>query len=103
MRILKFNVDQQTISKDGDFSNIVSGSIGYLKCEFSFCSEWNGLLKVAEFRKYLDSEVYPVQVYKNSCIVPSEVLDGSQWYVNVVGKSEGKKISTDKVLIRQEK
>lgn len=102
MRTLKFNVGQQTIKKSGDFSNIVSGSSGYLKCQFSFDSEWNGFLKVAEFRKYLDSDVFPVPVINNACTVPDGVLDGSQWYVNVIGKSGNKQITTNKVLIRQE-
>lgn len=34
MRTLKFNVGQQIIKKSGDFSNIASGSSGYLKCSF---------------------------------------------------------------------
>lgn len=102
MRTLKFNINQQTIKKCGDFSNIVSGSSGYLKCEFSFDSEWNNLLRVAEFRKSLDGEVYPNPIINNSCIVPDEVLDGIQWYVNVVGRNNNEKIATNRVLIRQE-
>lgn len=101
MRTLRFNINQQSIKKEGDFSNIVSGSVGYLKCEFSFDSEWSGLRKVAEFRKYLDSEVYPVQVENNSCMVPYHVLDGSQWYVNVIGRGKTKQITTNRVLVRQ--
>lgn len=102
MRTLKFNINQQIINKSGDFSNIVSGSSGYLKCEFSFDSEWNNLLKVAEFRKYLDSDVYPMPIINNSCNVPDAVLDGSQWYVNVIGKSGKKQIATNRILVRQE-
>lgn len=102
MRTLNFDVKQQTIKKSGDFSKIVSGSSGYLKCQFSFDTEWNGLLKAAEFRKYIDSDVFPMPIINNVCIVPDAVLDGSQWYVNVIGKSGSKQITTNRALIRQE-
>lgn len=102
MRTLNFNIEKQTLEKSGDFSHIVSGSSGYLKCQFSFCKEWDGLFKIAEFRKYLDSKVYPVQIYMNFCYVPEEVLDGSRWYIDVVGKKGEKQIKTNKVMVRQE-
>lgn len=90
------------ISKKGDFSNIVSGSAGYLKCEFSFCSEWDGLLKVAEFRRYENGDCFPVKIENGSCEVPPEVLGGRKWYVNVVGKYISTKITTNKCCINQE-
>ena len=102
MRTLNFNVNQQIISKEGDFSNIVSESAGYLKCKFSFCSEWEGFLKIAEFRRFENGDCFPVKIENGFCEVPAEVLGGRKWYVSVVGKNGKKKITTNKELIRQE-
>lgn len=102
MRTLNFSVHNQCLSKQGDFSNIVSGSQGYLKCTFSFCSEWDGLLKVAEFRVYESDDPILEKIISNSCMVPAEVTKKKQWYVNVIGKKGEKKITTNKERIKQE-
>lgn len=51
MRVLKFCVDEQKISKmpGCDFSNIARGSSDYLKVQLSVSDGWSGCAKVAEF------------------------------------------------------
>lgn len=72
MRTLKFVVNAQKISPDPnrDFSGIAPGTSGYLKAQFSFSAEWSGLVKVAEFRKYLRDEPVSVPIINGECTVP---------------------------------
>ena len=50
-RILKFKVKKQRLTRDRncDFSNIVAGSVGYLRARFNLSSEWDDCVKVASF------------------------------------------------------
>lgn len=102
MRKLYFKVVKQKLQKNGNFYGIISGTSGYLSCEFSFCDEWKTLLKVAEFRKKDNGEVFPVKIIGNTCMVPKEVTDGTQWYITVIGKNEQKTITTNRVKVAQE-
>lgn len=49
MRILQFRINGQKLSKDGDFSNLVAGTKGYLKAAFNFDEDWDGCRKAAVF------------------------------------------------------
>ena len=104
MRTLKFVVNAQKISPDPnrDFSGIAPGTAGYLKAQFSFSAEWSGLVKVAEFRKYLCDEPASVPIINGECAVPDTVTGGKAWYVKIVGKRGGVIIPTGNCKVEQE-
>ena len=104
MRVLKFDVNGQNLSKSKncDFSGIVPGSDGYLKARFTFSNDWYGMVKVAEFRTYASSEPVPVPIINNECMVPSEVTGGDKWYVKAIGKKGDVIIPTGNCRVRQE-
>ena len=103
MRILKFNVHGQSISKDPkcDFNGIASGTKNYLKAKFAFRLDWNGMRVVAVF-KCLNNE-YPAKVVSGECVIPEEALIWSNFSVHLIGENaSGTRIKTNKVTIRQE-
>lgn len=104
MRTLKFAVNAQRITSDPncDFSGIVPGTVGYLKAHFSFSPEWAGMVKVAEFRKYLCDEPVSVPIINGECAVPDTVTGGKAWYVKIVGKRGGVIIPTGNCKVEQE-
>lgn len=104
MRTLKFIVNAQRICEDTacDFSAIVSGTSGYLKASFSFSSDWSGMVKVAEFRKYVCDDPVSVAIINNECMVPTEVTGGKAWYIKVIGKRRDVIIPTENCRVRQE-
>lgn len=104
MRTLRFAVDAQKIRHDPacNFSDIAPGTAGYLKAHFTFSSEWSGMVKVAEFRKYLCSEPISVPIINNECAVPAEVTDGKAWNVKVVGKRGDTILPTGNCKVEQE-
>ena len=105
MRTLKFIVDGQIIKKDPDcnFDNLVPNTEGYLRAQFSFSREWDGCVKVASFCSAMGTE-YPPQVLKDgrSCMIPAEALARYSYDVQVIGKKENYKISTNKITVLQE-
>lgn len=104
MRTLSFIVRGQIISLDPtcDFSNIVPGTDGYLRAQFSFSPEWDGCVKVAGFYSEMGEE-YPPQILKNgkTCPIPVEALKRRTFKIQVVGKREDFKIVTNKVSVEQ--
>lgn len=104
MRILKFLIDGQKLSADPscDFSGIVPDTSNYLFAEFSFSNEWAGTVKVAEFKKRRGVAPIPVGIINGQCEIPSEVLTGSKFFVNVIGKRGRYKITTNECFIKQE-
>lgn len=104
MRTLRFCVNAQKIRHDPncDFSGLVSGTAGYLKASFKFSKEWSGMVKVAEFQKYLCSETISVQIINNECAVPAEVTDGEAWKVKVIGKRGNTILPTGSCKVEQE-
>lgn len=103
-RILEFDVNKQRLTKKRscDFSNIVAGSVGYLKAKFYFSqSEWRGCKKAASF--WVDDKETAVLLDKNNtCIIPPEVLMGDMFSVSVMGVRTDYKILTNKTKVRQE-
>lgn len=101
MRILRFIIDGQSISKDPacSFEGLVPGTKGYLKAEFSFSGEWQGCKKAAVFEQL--RKEYPVPVIGNACEIPAEALVRSNFSVRVVGERNGYRILTNKVEVRQ--
>lgn len=103
MRTLRFIVNEQNLSKDSscDFTNIISGTRGYLEAEFVFNESWNMFGKVAVFGALLQE--YPVIIKNGKCEIPPEVLDGEKFSVYVVGSKNGKRITTNSVTISQKR
>lgn len=103
-RILEFDVNKQRLTKKRtcNFSNIVAGSVGYLKAKFYFShNEWEGCKKAASF--WMDEQEYAVLLDENdSCDIPPEVLTGYKFSVSVKGSRPYYKISTNKTTVRQE-
>jgi hypothetical protein len=104
MRTLRFIVDGQIIKQDPtcDFSDLVPGTEGYLRAEFSFSPEWTGCVKVAGFFSNMGFEYRP-QVLKDgkACIIPSEALEKRAFKVQVIGKKDNFKLTTNKLLVAQ--
>lgn len=105
MRTLKFIVNGQIIKQDPncDFTNLIPGTKGYLRAEFSFSPEWNNCVKVASFWSAVDKE-YPPQVLKDgiSCMIPPEALTKYAFKVGVVGKGPNLKLTTNKTAVTQD-
>lgn len=102
-RVLSFKAEGQSLAKDSNcsFEGIVSGTKGYLVAKFSYDSIWKGCAKVAVFRRLL--EEYPVVIVKDTCCIPSEVLDWDKFSVKLVGqRKDGFRLTTNEVEITQE-
>ena len=103
MRTLKFNVDGQIINKDPecDFSNLVPGTSGYLRAEFTFSSEWDNTAKVVSF--WRNGHECKPQILKDgkSCKIPEEALTSRQFKIGVLGKNKNTKLTTNKIEVGQ--
>jgi hypothetical protein len=101
MRILDFIVTDQKIEKDPacDFTNLVAGTVGYVRASFYFNRTWDGFGKVAVFT-YRHKD-YPVIIDDDYCDIPNEVLIGSKFSVKVVGLKNGVTIPTNSVAVYQ--
>ena len=99
-----FMVSGQRIKQDpdSDFSGIFPGSEGYLKARFLFDREWNGMVKVAEFRRFISEDPVSVPIRNGECMVPAKVTVGKSWYVKVIGKRGDVIIPTENCRVRQE-
>ena len=102
MRLLKFNVNAQKISKapDCDFTNLVAGTSGYLRAHFTFSPEWNNCVKVAQF--WRGEREYAVLIENGMCDIDPEALVGQTFRVSVIGQRGSYRITSNKVLVRQE-
>lgn len=103
MRILEFNVDKQRLSKRPgcDFSDLVAGSVGYLKAKFYFPDEWDKCsTKIARF--WIGDQEHAESLDTDyCCVIPPEVLIGKKFEVSVLGASSDYKIETNKITVRQ--
>ena len=103
-RILEFEVNKQRLTKtrDCDFTNIVAGSIGYLKAKFYFSqNEWRDCRKAASF--WIDNEEHVVLLDEfDICIIPQEVLAQDRFSVSVTGVRSDYRILTNKTKVKQE-
>lgn len=104
MRTLEFVVNGQEIKKKQgcDFSGLVSNTKGYLKAKFDVSSDWNGCGIVVIFQS-LKSGERAVKVVQGVCVIPDEVLTGSEWSVRLVGVRTGYRITTNKCVVAQER
>lgn len=104
MRTLKFIVNNQIIIQDPkcNFDNLIPGTEGYLRAEFSFSPEWNGFKKVVAFWSAMGKE-YPPRILSDgkSCLIPPEALKRRTFKVQVLGERSGLKLTTNKVAVSQ--
>lgn len=103
MRTLKFIITAQAITKDPDcdFSGIVSGTKGYLYAQFSFSKEWEGCRMAAVFRCLGKEYAQPVK--NGRCEIPADALTWDRFSVRLVGQKENYRITTDEIIIQQER
>ena len=101
MRTLQFLVVEQSLTKSGDFSNIVKGTKGYLKCSFVFKGiSWIGVKAIAVFEA--NGKEFAVKIDANGAyLVPDEVTDFDHFKVCVHGFKNTYKIVTNKSLVEQ--
>ncbi len=102
MRLLKFDVNAQHIQKDPscDFTKLVAGSKGYLRAHFTLSPEWQDCVVVASF--WRGKEEHAMFVENGECEIPDEALVGPTFRVSLIGQRGYYRITTDKVLVRQE-
>ena len=103
-RLLEFEVNKQRLTKKRgcDFSNIVAGTVGYLKAKFYFSqSEWSGCRKAASFW-VADTEYAALLDEDDTCVIPSEALVGDRFYVSITGKKADYRILTNRAKVKQE-
>lgn len=74
MRILQFQINGQKLSKDGDFSELIAGTKGYLYTAYNF---------------------------DGKCAVPDEIAKYKRQKVYLVGERKGYRITTNEVEVRQ--
>lgn len=103
MRVLKFCVDEQKISKmpGCDFNNIARGGSDYLKVHLFVSDGWSGCAKVAEFYDMLGQLRESVPVINNACTVPAVVTGGILWGIRIVGAKGNYRITTNKLEVMQ--
>lgn len=99
MRILDFKVSAQVLETNGDFSNIVSGTSGYLVARFTFSEEWSQCKKIASFVN--GGKEYAAKLVNGKCEIPAEALTGKYFYVQVIGVKKDYKIKTNKLIVYQ--
>lgn len=102
MRTLKFTVNAQCINKDSDcdFTNIVAGTQNYLQAYFTFSPEWHDCIKVASF--WRGEKEHAVLIKDGTCNIPPEALTGRTFRVSVIGQRGDYRITTNRILVRQE-
>lgn len=118
MRELLFVVSKQYLGKSqkGDFSNVIKGTSNYLQCSFTFDSDWNGFIKVAEFigkekpktkmdklkNTNVTGESYGQIIKDGKCNIPNEVTKYDIIMIRVIGKKGEQRIVTNFVEVEQE-
>lgn len=111
MRLLEFIIKGQSIKRNTrcNFGNIVKGTRGYLKCVFSFDSDWDGCRKLAKFEVYTpgnqpnkQSKKTYMPIIGTMCDFPDDFTNESTIRVSVIGtRGEEYCITTDHVEVRQ--
>lgn len=99
MRTLKFNVTNDTITRDSEsnFSNLSKEST--LRLVFSFSEDWDGYAKVAGFSR-AGKELEPkILLHGTICEIPYEALCGNFFRMAIIGKKGNDKKKTRQILI----
>ena len=84
-------VNGQSLS--GECKRLASDSVDYIRCRFSFSSDWYGLTKTAQFTQ--NGKTFDVLVENDVCTLPSEIVAGDV-EISVFGVEAGgtKRITT---------
>ena len=106
MRTLRFIVEDQILKPDPncDFSLLIPGTSQYLRLEFIFMTQaWKDCAKVVGFYSPLGVEYTP-QVLGDgkTCMVPAEVCERKSFKIQVIGKKDNLKLTTNKLAISQD-
>lgn len=103
MRILRFCVSGQKLSRnpESDFTGLIRGSKGFLKCSFSLSEEWKDCRVAASFWHY-DKEIDAAPVIGGNCVIPDSVTDCREFELSLVGVRKGYRITTNRAKIEQE-
>lgn len=105
MRTLRFIVDKQRMRKDPkcDFGSIVAGSIGYLEAEFKVSSDWANCAMIAYFTGMTEDEAEYEPVTNGKCKIPSNVLTGKAFTVQLIGTigEDYKLVSTREIIMQK--
>ena len=96
---LEFNIKQQTLTLTSADLNVVADSVKYLSCKFTFCEDWENIIKTAVFVS-AKGNVFNVILEEDICIVPWEVIEHPHFTVSVFG---GDRITTNKVVVNVSK
>lgn len=70
------------------------GLKNYAKVVFEFGTDWDGLGKLATFKRVIDQHSVTVNVANNECIIPYEVFAYPQVEISVIGRSQEKTITS---------
>lgn len=70
------------------------GLKNYAKVVFEFGTDWDGLGKLATFKRVIDQHTVTVNVANNECIIPYEVFSYPQVEISVIGRSQEKTITS---------
>lgn len=101
MRTLNFEINGQNLKKNGDFTGLIIGSSGFLKCHADFSSDWDQCLIAASF--WVNEEEYPVILDDNNeCLIPDEVTSNKKFSVSFTGVgADHYTITTNKIKVYQ--
>lgn len=102
MRTLEFGVNGQKLSKENDFSGVVCGTEGYLKCGFRFFGNDWAKCKIIIVFKAGPEEHAVALVNDRTCVIPREVTNRTSFKVWAIGVRDDYKITTNKILVKQE-
>lgn len=102
MQTIKFHVSGANIEPVSARTPIklFPGMTEPVRLEFTFSAEWEKRVKVAAFWSMMGNE-YPPQPLQDgkSCIVPVEALQKAAFKVQILGKANGEKASTNRYTI----
>lgn len=100
MRKLRFMAEGMALSRVSPTTGIVAGSEGYLRAEFDLSEDYEGCRVYATFRGDSGGE-WAERVVDGSCGVPTEVTGGRAWGVSLTAVSDGFRLDTNEVTVRQ--
>ncbi len=85
--MLEFSVSNQTLTRL-DETAVVSDSVNYLDCHFTFSPDWEGVTPVATFGHSEVAEPITVMIVDGVCRVPWEVIRPYGFYMAVYGSGK---------------
>jgi hypothetical protein len=96
--ILTFTIENQTIERTDDYT-VVADSQNYLKAQFTFSDDWDGLFKTAVFIDE-DGTVHPSFCDGDIAEVPTSWIKAQKGGVGVIGSDGTTKITTKTAKVK---